>query len=268
MMDYIARFGLEFNPFLKNSKEILVENEESHEVRFRLNYLVETKGFGLLTGSPGLGKTTALRSFAASLNPSRYKVVYSSLSTLTVQEFYRLLASSFGAEPASRKIDNFKLIQDSVNYLALEKRITPVIIIDEANHMNGAVLSDLKILFNFEMDSRGRAVILLAGQPQLNNTLRLNAHEPLRQRLVMNYNMEGLSKEEGRIYVTEKLKGAGCRQTVFEENALEAVLNSANGTPRVINRICDACLLIADSKELHTVTGETAMQAINDVQLG
>ena len=84
----------------------------------------------------------------------------------------------------------------------------------------------------------------------------------------MNYNMEGLSKEEGRIYVTEKLKGAGCRQTVFEQNALEAVLNSANGTPRVIKRICSACLLIADSKELHTVTGETAMQAINDVQLG
>ena len=268
MMDYIARFGLEFNPFLKNSKEILVENEESHEVRFRLNYLVETKGFGLLTGSPGLSKTTALRSFAASLNPSRYKVVYSSLSTLTVQEFYRLLASSFGAEPASRKIDNFKLIQDSVNYLALEKRITPVIIINEANHMNEAVLSDLKILFNFEMDSRDRAVILLAGQPQLNNTLRLNAHEPLRQRLVMNYNMEGLSKEEGRIYVTEKPNGAGCWQTVFEENALEAVLNSANSTPHVINCICDACLLIADSRELHTVTGETAMQAINDVQLG
>ena len=118
------------------------------------------------------------------------------------------------------------------------------------------------------MDSRDRAVILLAGQPQLNNTLRLNAHEPLRQRLVMNYNMEGLSKEEGRIYVTEKLKSAGCRQTVFEENALEAVLNSANGTPPVINRICDACLLIADSKELPTVTGETAMQAINEVQLG
>lgn len=212
-MDYIARFGLEFNPFLKNSKEILVENEESHEVRFRLNYLVETKGFGLLTGSPGLSKTTALRSFAASLNPSRYKVVYSSLSTLTVQEFYRLLPSSFGTKPASRKIDNFKLIQDSVNYLALEKRITPVII-NEANHMNEAVLSDLKILFNFEMDSRDRAVILLAGQPQLNNTLRLNAYEPLRQRLVMNYNMEGLSKEEGRIYVTEKLKGAGCKQTV------------------------------------------------------
>ena len=113
-----------------------------------------------------------------------------------------LCCAIFGAEPASRKTDNFKLIQDPVNYLALEKRIIPVII-NEASHMNGAVLSDLKILFNFEMDSRDRAVILLAGQPQLNNTLRLNAHEPLRQRLVMNYNMEGLSKEEGRISCEE-----------------------------------------------------------------
>ena len=82
-MDYIARFGLEFNPFLKNSKDIIVENEEFKEVRFRLNYLAETKGFGVLTGSPGLGKTTALRTFADSLNPSKYKVIYTSLSTLT-----------------------------------------------------------------------------------------------------------------------------------------------------------------------------------------
>ena len=84
----------------------------------------------------------------------------------------------------------------------------------------------------------------------------------------MNCNMDGLSKEESHIYVTEKLKGAVYRQTVFEENTLEAVLNSANGTPRVINRICDACLLITDAKEPHTVTIEIAMRAVNDVQLG
>ena len=59
-MDYTARFGLEFNPFLKNSKEILVETQEFLELRFRLDYLLSTKGFGLLTGSPGQGKTTAL----------------------------------------------------------------------------------------------------------------------------------------------------------------------------------------------------------------
>jgi hypothetical protein len=82
-MDYIVRYGLEFNPFLKNSKEILVQTDEYKETLFRLDYLAKTRGFGLLTGSPGKGKTTAVRNWAAGLNPSLYKVVYSSLSTLT-----------------------------------------------------------------------------------------------------------------------------------------------------------------------------------------
>lgn len=86
-MDYTARYGLEFNPFLKNSKEVLVETQEYKEVQFRLKYLLSTKGFGILTGSAGKGKTTSIRSWAASLNPSLYKVIYSSLSTLTVMDF-------------------------------------------------------------------------------------------------------------------------------------------------------------------------------------
>lgn len=267
MIDYIARFGLEFNPFLKNSREITIENDEYHEIQFRLNYLVETKGFGILTGSPGLGKTTAIRNFASSLNPAKYRVIYSSLSTLTVQEFYRSLAEAFGATPAFRKIDNFRIIQENITRLALEKRITPVIILDEANHISNAILSDLKLLFNFEMDSRDRAVVLLAGLPQLNNTLRLNSNEPLRQRLVMNYNLEGLNKEEGRFYISEKLKGAGCTKEIFDPNAVEAILNTANGTPRIINTLCNSALLIAHNNGHNTVTSEDAMTAVNDCQL-
>lgn len=61
-MDYTARYGLEFNPFLKNSKEVIVETSEYREARFRLDYLLSTRGFGLLTGSPGRGKTTVIRS--------------------------------------------------------------------------------------------------------------------------------------------------------------------------------------------------------------
>ena len=152
-MDYTARFGLEFNPFLKNSKEILVETQEFLELRFRLDYLLSTKGFGLLTGSPGQGKTTALRCWARSLNPSLYKVVYSSLSTLTVMEFYRHLATELGLSPAHRKVENFRSIQAEVNRLSLEKRVTPVFILDEANYISGSILNDLKLLFNFEMDS-------------------------------------------------------------------------------------------------------------------
>ena len=267
-MDYIARFGLEFNPFLKNSKDIIVEDDEFQEVRFRLNYLAQTKGFGLLTGSPGLGKTTALRTFAASLNPSKYKVIYNSLSTVTVMDFYRSMAEGFDEFPSHRKTDNFRIIQEAINRLSIEKRITPIIIIGEANHISNGILNDLKILFNFEMDSRDRAVIILAGQPQLNNILSLAVHEPLRQRIVMNYHMEGLTKESGRIYIEKKLKGAGCKQKVFEEPAIEAILNASNGTPRLINKYCNSCLLIGHNDGLVTIDANTAMQAINDNQLG
>lgn len=195
-MDYYTRYGLEFNPFLKNAKELLVKTHEYSETLFRLDYLSKTKGFGLITGAPGRGKTTAIRAWAAGLNPSLFKVIYSSLSTLTVQDFYRNLALELGAQPAFRKPDNFRLIQEEITRLSIEKRKTPVIIIDEANYISNAVLNDLKLLFNFEMDSRDRAVVLLAGLPQLNSTLRLSIHEPFRQRIVMNYNLEGMTKEE------------------------------------------------------------------------
>ena len=266
-MDYTARYGLEFNPFIKNSKEVLVETQEYKEALFRLNYLLSTKGFGLLTGSAGRGKTTAIRNWSSSLNPSLYKVVYSSLSTLTVNDFYRNLAQELGAQPAFRKTDNFKIIQNEINRLALEKRQTPVIIIDEANYISNVVLNDLKMLFNFEMDSKDRAIILLAGLPQLNNILRLSNHEPLRQRIVMNYNIEGMSKSEGRSYIESKLKGAGCTQTVFDDNALEAILNAANGTPRMINKFCNASLLVGNSSNINIITADTVMQAISDCEL-
>ncbi len=267
-MDYFTRYGLEFNPFLKNSKEILVDTSEYKEISFRLDYLAKTKGFGLLTGSAGRGKTTAIRNWSAALNPSLFKVIYSSLSTLTVNDFYRNLVQQLGTAPSFRKPDNFRIIQDELTRLSLEKRKTPIIIIDEANYINNAILNDLKILFNFEMDSRDRAVVLLAGLPQLNSTLRLTIHEPMRQRIVMNYHLEGLSKEEGRHYILEKLKGAGCNQPVFEDAALEAILNAADGTPRMMNKFCNAAMLIGDSKQADCITADIVMQAINDSELG
>ncbi len=262
-----ARYGLEFDPFLKNAKEILYEGTEFREAMLRLGYLAQTKGFGVLTGSPGRGKTTAVREWARKLNPSLYKVAYTGLSTLTVNDFYRSLASSLGAQPAYRKTENFRAIQAEIDRLALDKKKTPVIILDEANYINSAVLNDLKILFNFEMDSKDRAVILLVGLPQLNNTLRLSAHEPLRQRIIMNYNLDGYSKEEGREYIDRKLKGAGCHQTVFEENAVEAILNAADGTARMISKFCHASLVIGNIREQSIITADTVMQAVNDSML-
>ena len=268
MIDYTARYGLEFNPFLKNTKDIFLETAEFREARVRLEYLGETRGFGVLTGSPGRGKTTAARAWAASLSPSRFKVVYSSLSTLTVMDFYRQIAAGLGAEPGFRKNDLFNDIQREVNRYALEKRVTPVIIIDEADMLSHKILSDLQIMFNFEMDSRDRAVVLLAGQPQLNTTLNQSTHESLRQRIVMNYHMGGMTKEEGRDCINRKLEGAGSRQPVFEENAIEAILNAANGTARIINKICNRSMMIGANQGKCVIDADTVRTSVEDNQLG
>lgn len=107
-MDYTIRYGLEFNPFLKNSKEIFVSTDESKEVLFRLDYLAKTKGFGLLTGSPGRGKATAIRKWVQTLNNSQYKVVYTCFSTFSPNDFYRNLATDLVPQAHYRKPDNFQ----------------------------------------------------------------------------------------------------------------------------------------------------------------
>lgn len=267
MKDYISKFGLEFNPFIKNSKDILVSTSEYKEAIIRLDYLARTRGFGLVTGSAGKGKTTAVRNWAQSLNTSLYRVIYTCLSTLTVQEFYRSLACGMGVVPAFRKTDNFRIIQDEITRLSVEKKKTPVIIIDEANYVNNAILNDLKMLFNFEMDSRDRAVVLLVGLPQLNATLNLSSHEPLRQRLVMNYNLDGISKEEAREYISSKIAGAGGDVSIFDDNAMEAIINGSDGTPRLINKLCNKSMMIAALSGQKTVTSESVMNAINECEL-
>ena len=119
-MDYIGRYSLDFNPFIKNTKEILVETSEYKEVTYRLKYLLNNKGFGVITGGAGRGKTTIIRSWSKSLNSSLYKVIYVSLSTLNVNEFYKYLATEMGLEAMHKKSDNFKLIQNEINRYSLE----------------------------------------------------------------------------------------------------------------------------------------------------
>jgi type II secretory pathway predicted ATPase ExeA len=267
-MDYAAKYGLEFNPFIKNSKDIIIETEDYKQVQHRLAFLVHSRGFGVVTGDPGRGKTTAVRHWAKGLNPSLYKVVYTSLSTLSLNEFYRHLAEEFGLEPKHQKSQNYKNIKAEINRYSLEKRITPVFIIDEANHISSPVLNDFKMLFNFEMDSRDRAVVLLMGQPQLNNTLRLSSNESIRQRITMNYTLGNLSKEDGKTYIKSRLYEAGSRLPVFDEPALEAIVSASNGIPRNINKLCDMSLILGAAKNLPSIDAEVVMAASNEIELG
>lgn len=96
-MNYLRKFGMEYNPFLK-SKDIKIELSEYKQLLFRLKHLEEIKGIGIITGEPGLGKTTAIRYWTNTLNKTMFKVIYIPHSTLTVMEFYRLLCDEFSLE--------------------------------------------------------------------------------------------------------------------------------------------------------------------------
>lgn len=267
MEEYIARYGMDFNPFIKESHDIVIQTDDFKEMSIRLNYLLKNRGFGVITGGPGRGKTTAVRNYIKNVSQSLYKITYTSLSTLTVNEFYRHLATELGIEAAHRKNENFINIQAEINRCVLEKKLTPVIIIDEANYINNAILNDLKMLFNFEMDSRDRAIVLLVGLPQLNNTLRLAANEPLKQRITMNYNFESLSKEQSIAYINAKISGANGPASIFNPNALEAIANASNGIPRIINNICNGSLIIAATKKKDYVDEDVVMDAVNDIEI-
>jgi general secretion pathway protein A len=180
---YKQHFGLKHNPF---DKEIPIENLfESHDMKeldSRLCYMLKNRGICLIVGEPGSGKSTGLRKIVENVNHSIYKPCYLPLTTLTVKDFYQALALLLGEVPSCRKITLFQQIQNCIQNLYYEQRITPVIIIDEIHMAPTAVLDDLRILFNFKVDSVNPFVLVLAGQPHIRNKLSLNTCYPLRQR--------------------------------------------------------------------------------------
>lgn len=266
MMNYLKKFGIEYNPFLK-AKDIKLELSEYKQLLFRLKHLEEIKGIGIITGEPGLGKTTAIRYWCNTLNKNMYKVVYMPHSTLSVMEFYRQLCDGFNIDVSHSKRKNFKNLQDEIKRLVIEKRITPVIILDEANYLLSAILNDLKMLLNFEMDSKDNLILLLVGQKTLLSTLNLKANEALRQRVAINYNISALSKDEARYYIDQKLQAAGLTTPIISIEAYNQIINASNGVPRIINQIMDKVLLLFSNYKADEITETIAMEAINEVAL-
>lgn len=186
----------------------------------RLKYLVQTKGIGLFTGTPGLGKTFAIKYFSNSLNSGLYKIAYICLSTITVREFYVSLCLALGLEPKIKKVDMYNQIQERIKYLVTEKKITPIIILDEAQYLKTDIFNDLKILLNFDMDSKDYAVLIIVGQPILNDILSRNIHEALRQRILVNYNFLGMDNAECKEYILDRFKLSGISSNSIEESAI------------------------------------------------
>ena len=261
-------FGMKCNPFKKGfEQKNKYEFNDFKEMQGRLNYLLKTKGIGLFTGSPGYGKTYGIKYFIDSLNVGLYKPVYLSLSTLTVMDFYKSLCIELGIIPKHRKIDMFKQIQETVKGLVKERKIVPIIVLDEAQYLRTDILNDLKMLLNFDIDSKDYIVLILVGQPILNDILSRNTHEALKQRIVVNYTFVGFDDKEIDGYIKSRLNLAGMNENMFEEGAIKAIGNNSNGSIRKLNKIIENSLMICEQKGENVVTTEIAMLAENEINL-
>lgn len=266
---YLSYYGMEFNPFDKGiDTKYSFETEDFKIMKNRLNYIKDNPGIGLFTGNPGLGKTFIIRNFLNELNPNLYKVIYISMSSITVLEFYKEIAYELGIEPAFKKIDIFRQIQETIINYVKNKKQQIIICIDEAQYLKTSIINDLKILMNFEMDSKNYFALILIGSPLLNNLLNRGVHEAIRQRITVSYNLLGISKEEIKEYINTRLDISHGNKGIFNEQSIEAINNSCNGSIRVVNNIITKSLIIASNRSKNIIDTEIIMEAVNELALG
>lgn len=261
-------YNLKFNPF---EKEIdvtsIYESNDIKELSARFKYIQNTRGIFLLTGEPGTGKSTAIRRFALSLNPGLYKVCYFTLSTVTAMDFYRGLLMELGELPSCKKVTMFKQIQETILSLYHEQKITPVIILDEVQLLSNSILEELRLLFNFKMDSESPYILILLGQSTLRNKLHLSINTPLRQRITIKYTMQGLKKDELDTYISSLLKAAGNPNDIFTPQAIEAIYSLSKGAPRLVNNIATASLMYGCASKLDKIDEEAIYQGQKDFEI-
>lgn len=261
-------YGMSFNPFDKGLKEKdAYASKDLKEMISRLEYLDKTRGLAVFTAFSGSGKTFALRCFSKKLNANLTKVIYLSFSTITTTEFYRQLSMALGLEVFAKKSDMFKNIQSYLENMLNDKRIHYIIVLDEAQYLSNDILKDFKMLMNFFMDSKDCFSLVLIGQPFLNNILEKQIHESLKQRIVINYEFEGLSESEVKEYIESRLSLVEASNKIIDENAISALHGCCYGSIRKLNSIITKALLIGAQHKKTSIDTDIIMAASNELSL-
>jgi len=259
-------YGLAGDPFSRqfNKQANCFQSADYRQASARLGHLKDTRGIGVMTAAPGLGKSLTLRYFSEGLNQNLFKPVYISLSTVTVVEFYRQLCAELGIEGAYGKAAQVKAIKGQIEYMYKEKRQTLVLSLDEAQYLCHDILKDLKMLTNFNYDSMCCFALVLCGEPHLRDILKRPAHEALRQRIVVNYDFAGLQDSEVKDYVLHKIRCAAGAETIIDGSAITALHGLAQGNPRVIDNLMSDALVIGGQLRKQVIDAEVIMAAADN----
>jgi general secretion pathway protein A len=243
---YLDHFGFGEPPFsIAPDPRYLFLSERHREALAHLLYGVKGDGgFVLLTGEVGTGKTTVCRCLLEQI-PDDVDIAYIFNPKLTREELLSTVCDELGI-PYAVGTTSVKVFVDLINSYLLQahaKGRRTVLIIDEAQNLHPSVLEQLRLLTNLETSQRKLLQIILVGQPELRERLAQHELRQLAQRVVARYHLEPLSRAELTSYVSHRLAVAGVRRTLFAPKVLDRLFRLTEGTPRLVNVICDRALL-------------------------
>ena len=268
---YERFFDLKEKPFnLTPSSRFLYLGEAHKEALALLRYgVMERKGFILLTGEVGTGKTTMAQAFLGELD-KKIHCIYLSNPLLTLQDLYNYLAfSAFKKRVIYKSKAAFILDFEGFLKERLKNQEVFILVIDEAQRLSYELLEEIRLLSNMETAEEKLINIFLIGQPELNKKLNDPRCRPLLQRISIRYHIKPLNLKETTEYLSTRLRVAGVDEMgkIFPKKVTESIYEYSQGYPRVINILADNVLLLSFSKHERKIRPEAVKQCYDDMNL-
>ena len=267
---YNAYFGFTENPFnISPDPEFLYRSPQHEEALANLIYGVRSrKGFIVLTGEVGTGKTTMLECLRDYLDSQRTEFAFIFNSRLTPDQFFEMMAYDLDLACNRKSKTDVLFALNTLLLQQAERNRTTVLLVDEAHNLDWDVLEEIRLLGNLETRQGKLLQIILAGQPELDRKLDAPNLRQLKQRIVLRCSLDPLTPEESAAYVGSRLARAGLpNQTVFSPEVLEEVYRRSRGIPRVINLLCDNLLVTAFAMEQRAATLDMLDEVCRDLRL-
>ena len=269
MSIYGKYFGLNASPFgVIPDPRFLYMMPRVREALAALRYgITERKGFVILTGEVGTGKTTLLKAVLGSFTEDRVATAFLFNPRLEVLDFLEYVLTDFGIPPQSRTKSGMLLQLNRWLVERFRERQTCVIVVDEAQNLSTELLEEIRLLTNLESSSEKLLQIVLCGQPELEEKLREPGMRQLRQRVSLWCRTQPLTSEETAAYIAERLRIAGATMPIFSPESLRQVHLNSRGIPRVINLICENALIAAYVEQVKPVRARVIDAVAQELEL-
>lgn len=249
-----AHFQFRLTPFAREcSLQALFPSKVHQELFRRLVYVAEQRRVLLLTGEPGSGKSTALRALANHLTPTAYRVLYLADVAFSPRSFFMALLEALQQETPFHLARAKSVARKALLQCQQTERRTPVLLLDEAQHLSPALLEEIRGLCNYDFDAFSPFALVLSGTRELGHRLALQPFEALLQRIDLRLHLGGMSQEETAQYIRHHLTHAGAQAEIFTPEAIHRIHQAAGGIPRRINKLATLALLAAASADAHTI---------------